>query len=78
MSKPEDLPKSVGDVELPRETVVDSFGDGPGGELLTVRLRSLWSDIIGGPEARRGSDAPPRSPSALPLIDDMKGIRHWD
>jgi hypothetical protein len=72
-----DLPKSFGDIERPHETVTD-FSDGIGGELLTVRLGALWSDLIRVPDERRDPDAPPRPSASLPLLDEMKGILEWD
>ena len=77
MNNRKDLPKPTGEIEKPHETVAESFSDGLGGELLTVRLGSLWTDLIR-VEQRSGPDTPPRSPSAVPLLDDMKGIRQWD
>jgi hypothetical protein len=77
MSYRKNLPKSFGDVEKPHETVADSIGDGPRGEALTVRLGDLWSDLVRVPDQRRAPDVP-RSSSAVPLLDDMKGIRQWD
>ena len=77
MNNRKDLPKPLGEIEKPHETVAESFSDGLGGELLTVRLGSLWTDLIR-VEQRSRPDTPPRSPSAVPLLDDMKGIRQWD
>ncbi len=80
MTKRKDFPKPLRDIEKPCETVADSFiDDGLGVELLTVRLRGLWSDLIRLPgESRDDGDAAQPSPSALPLLDEMKGIRQWD
>lgn len=77
MSNRKDLPKPLGEIEKPHETVAESFSDGFGGELLTVRLGALWSDLFR-VEERGDPDTPPRSPSAVPLLDDMKGIHQWD
>ena len=66
------------DIEIPHETVADSFSDGLGSEPLTVRLGDLWTDFVRAPDALRDQDASQRSPSALPLLDDMKGILQWD
>lgn len=66
------------DIEKPHETVADSFGDGVAREPLTVRLGDLWNDFVRVADEQRDPDAPPRSPSALPLLDDMKGILQWD
>lgn len=77
MKNRKDFPKPFGDIEKPQETVAESFSDGPGGEPLTVRLGDLWTDLIR-VEEQRDPDAPPKSPSAVPLLDDMKGILQWD
>lgn len=78
MTTPKDLPKSFSNIEKRHETVADSFTDGDGHELLTVRLAGLWSDLIRVADERRDPDAPPRSPSVVPLLDEMKGIAQWD
>jgi hypothetical protein len=78
MNNRKDLPKPLGDVERPHETVAESFSDGLGGEPLTVRLGDLWTDLVRADDELRDPDAPPRSPSAVPLLDDMKGILQWD
>jgi hypothetical protein len=78
MNNRKGLPESIGDIEKPHQTVAESFSDGLGGELLTVRLGALWTDLLRVAEDRRDPDAPPRSPSAVPLLDDMKGILQWD
>lgn len=67
----------VSDIEKRHETVAESFGSGPEAELLTVRLGEFWSDLIRVADDRRGPDAR-RTPSALPLLDEMKGIARWD
>lgn len=78
MTKRKDLQKPFGDIEKPHETVADSFSDGLGAEPLTVRVGDLWSDLIRVADERRDPDAPSRPPSAVPLLDDMKGILQWD
>lgn len=78
MTTRKDLPKTFGDIEKPHETVVDSFSDGLAGEPLTVRLGDLWSEFVRVADEARDPDAPPRSPSAVPLLDDMKGTLQWD
>ena len=77
MKNRKDFPKPFGDIEKTHKTVAESFSDGLGGELLTVRLGDLWTDLIR-VEEQRDPDAPPKSPSAVPLLDDMKGILQWD
>jgi hypothetical protein len=79
MTSRKDRTESFSDIEKPHETVADSFGDGLSREPMTVRLGDLWSDFVRGGDEQREKDAPPpRSPSALPLLDDMKGILQWD
>ena len=78
MRNRKEFPTPFKDIEQPQETVAESFSDGLGVELLTVRLRGFWSELIHAPDASRDVDGPSRSPSALPLLDDMKGIRQWD
>ena len=70
--------KPFKDIEQPHETVAESFSDGLGVELLTVRLRGLWSELIHVRDEPRDLDAPPRAAAGVPLLDDMKGIRQWD
>jgi len=76
MSYRKDLPKSFGDMEKPHETVADSFGDGPRVVPLTVRLGDLWNDLYRAAHQRPDLEAA-EDGSALPLLDDMKGIRQW-
>jgi hypothetical protein len=78
MTNSKDRPNPFGDIEKPYETVADSFGDGLGGKPLTVRLGDLWNDLLRAADDRDPDAAAPRSPSAVPLLDDMKGILHWD
>jgi hypothetical protein len=73
-----DSATSFSDIEKPHETVADSFGEGLEQEPLTVRLGDLWSDFVRSADAQGDPDSLPRSPSALPLLDDMKGILQWD
>lgn len=78
MTSRKDRTESFSDIEKPHETVADSFGDGLSREPMTVRLGDLWSDLVRGGDEQREEDVPPRSPSALPILDDMKGILQWD
>ena len=78
MTNRKDLPKSFSDIEKPQETVADSFGDGLEREPLTVRLGDLWNDFVRGADDQSEPESSPRSSSALPLLDDMKGILQWD
>ena len=70
-------PKPLTDIEKRRPTVTDSFDDGLGTELLTVRLGEFWSDLIRVADERRDPESP-RSSAAVPLLDEMKGIAQWD
>lgn len=76
MKNRKDSPKPTVDIEKPHETVAESFSD-DSGRPLTVRLGDLWTDLIR-VEEQRDPDASPKSPSAVPLLDDMKGILQWD
>jgi hypothetical protein len=77
MSYPKDRPKPASDIEKPHETVADSFSDRPDGEPLTVRLGDLWNDLYRAAHERQHPEVSPHG-SAVPLLDDMKGIRQWD
>ena len=71
-------PDPFDDIEKPHLTVVDSArGDGRDAPL-TVRLGDLWSDLIRVADERCDPEAPSKSSSAVPLLDDMKGILQWD
>jgi hypothetical protein len=65
------------DIEMPYHTVADDVIDGIPVRPLVVRLGDLWTDLVRAPQE---SDAAVQSrpASALPLIDDMKGILQWD
>ena len=78
MTTRKNLPKPFCDIEKPHETVAESFSNSLGGEPLTVRLGDLWTDFLRVADEKRDPDAPARSPSAVPLLDDMKGIMQWD
>jgi hypothetical protein len=71
-----DQPDKFDDIETPHPLVVESNGDAS--VPLTVRLSDPWSDFLRVADKRSDPDAPQRSPSALPLLDDMKGILQWD
>ena len=77
MSTRKGFPKPFGDTEKRHETVVDPSPDGLGAAPLTVQLTDSWSDLMPAAEERRDPDAP-RSSSAVPLLDEMKGILQWD
>lgn len=77
MSYRKDLPKSLGDIEKPHETVADWFADGTGAVPLIVRLGDLWNDLYRAAHERPDLEAQEHG-SGVPLLDDMKGIRQWD
>jgi hypothetical protein len=67
----------LGDEEKPHPTVVEGVGD-ESGEPIAVRLGELWSEFLRVSDEAHDPDAPKRSPSAVPLLDEMKGILQWD
>ena len=77
MTTRKDQPDPFDDIEKPHPLVVEAIGDGASLPL-TVRLSDAWSDFLRVADKPSDADAPPRSPSALPLLDDMKGILQWD
>ncbi|HEY3114118.1 MAG TPA: hypothetical protein VGJ62_10570 [Gemmatimonadaceae bacterium] len=66
------------DIEKPHPTVAEFGSDESGGEALTIRLGDLWTDFVRVADHARDPEAPKRSGSAVPLLDDMKGILQWD
>lgn len=78
MTKRKDFSLFVGDVEKAHPTVSDSTGEELGVRPQTVRLADLWSDYVRLAERARNLEAPKGSTSAVPLLDDMKGILQWD
>ena len=77
MTTRKDQPDPFDDIEKPHPLVVETIGDGAAAPL-TVRLSDPWSDFLRVADERSDPAAPPRSGSALPLLDDMKGILQWD
>ncbi|PYO78246.1 MAG: hypothetical protein DMD63_08190 [Gemmatimonadetes bacterium] len=73
---------SFRDIEKPHPTVADDLGGESGGESggepMTVRLGDLWSDFIRVADEARDPEAPRKPGSAVPLLDEMKGILQWD
>jgi len=69
---------SFRDIEKPHPTVADDLGGESGGEPMTVRLGDLWSDFIRVADEARDPEAPRKPGSAVPLLDEMKGILQWD
>ena len=78
MTKRKDLSPLMGDVERPHPTVADSVGGELGVEPLTVKLGDLWADFMRAANQARDPEAPKGSTPTVPLLDDMKGILHWD
>ncbi|HEY8852107.1 MAG TPA: hypothetical protein VIM36_08000 [Gemmatimonadaceae bacterium] len=69
-------PQAFDDVEKQHPLVVEA-GDGTSAPV-TVRLSDPWSDFLRVADKPNDPGAPQRSQSALPLLDDMKGILQWD
>jgi hypothetical protein len=78
MKTRKDQPDPFEDIEKPHPLVVEGIGDGPSSPPLTVRLSPPWRDFFRVADERSDPDAPHRSASAVPLLDDMKGILQWD
>ncbi|MFL5501982.1 MAG: hypothetical protein ACJ79Q_12170 [Gemmatimonadaceae bacterium] len=66
----------IGDVEKPHPLVAESLGDVA--QPMVVRLGDLWSDFVRAADDTRQADTSRKPGSALPIIDDMKGILQWD
>jgi hypothetical protein len=69
---------SLSDIEKSHPTVADDLGDESGGEPMTVRLGDLWSEFIRVADEARDPEAPKKPGSAVPILDEMKGILQWD
>jgi len=78
MIKRKHLSPHLGDIESSHPTVADSIGDDSGGEPLIIQLGEIWSDLVRGAGESREPEPSTRSSSAVPLLDDMKGILQWD
>lgn len=79
MTKRKDLSPLMGDVEKPHPTVADPVVGGElGVEPLTVKLGDLWADFMRAANQARDPEAPKGSAPTVPILDDMKGILHWD
>jgi hypothetical protein len=74
---PTELPDNFDDVEKPHPLVAE-MGDGGPSEPLVVRLGDLWNDFLRAKNGEIDHDSMRRSTSAMPLLDDMKGIMQWD
>jgi len=72
------LPDSFDDIEKPHPLVAEPRGDEEPGLPLTVRLGDLWTDFRRAADERPDTGGSPRSASAVPILDDMKGILQWD
>jgi hypothetical protein len=66
------------EVEKPHPLVAEPLRDAAVGPPLTVRLGGLLTDLMRGADERTDAAGAPRAPSAVPLLDDMKGILQWD
>ena len=78
MTKRNDLSPLLGEIEKSHPTVADSVGGELGVEPLTVKLGDLWADFMRAANRARDPEAPKGSTPTVPLLDDMKGILHWD
>jgi len=78
MTKSKDHSPLIGDIEMPHPTVAEALGDESGSNPMTVRLADLWSDFARVAEEAHDPNSPRKSGSALPLLDEMKGILQWD
>jgi len=78
MTKRRKLPRLVADIEKPFPTVAESSGDGLGAAPLAIKLGDSWSDFIRVADESNDPEKTKRSPAAVPLLDDMKGILQWD
>ena len=77
MNTPGKSSPAMGEIEKTHPTVADDLGD-ESGTPVTVRLGDLWSDFIRVADEARDPESPKKPLSAVPLIDDMKGILQWD
>ena len=77
MSTHKDFPKPIGDTEARHQAVADPSRGGLGAESSEARLADSWSDLERSGEQPTNRDGP-RSSSAVPLLDEMKGILQWD
>jgi len=77
MSDSKSVSRASSDLEKPHPVIADSLGDEPA-EPIAVRLGDLWSDFIRASDEARDPSAPRKSPAAVPLLDDMRGILQWD
>jgi hypothetical protein len=66
------------DLERPYPVVAESIGGDQDAPPLAVRLGDLWSDLIRAADEARDPDIPKKASSAVPLLDEMKGIQQWD
>ena len=78
MTKRKDLSPPPGDVEKPHPTAADPVGGELGVAPLTVKLADLWADFMRAANRARDPETPKGSTLTVPLLDDMKGILHWD
>ena len=77
MTTRKDKPDPFDDIEKPHPLVVETSGDAAAAPL-TVRLSDPWSDFLRVADDRSDPAPRQRSGSALPLLDEMKGILQWD
>jgi hypothetical protein len=76
MTTRKNRPDTFAEIERPHELLTDGIFHGSSSEPLAVRIGDLWSDLFrAAAEADRARERPR---SAVPLLDDMKGILQWD
>lgn len=59
-------------------TVADTFAEGESEAILQVRAGDIWTDFIRVPPEQGSKDGSLRQDGAVPLLDDMTGIRQWE
>ena len=77
MTTPRKPSALFGDIETPHPTAAEPLGEAEA-QPATVRLADLWSDFVRAAEETRQHDGGRKPGSAVPILDDMKGILQWD
>lgn len=63
--------------EKAHATVADSFAGDETEPMLQVRAGDVWADFVRDSTEKREPETP-RQNGAVPLLDDMTGIRQWE
>jgi hypothetical protein len=66
----------IHDMERPHPLVAEALGNEA--QPVAVRLGDLWSEFFRAAEEMRDPGSPRKASSAVPILDDMKGILQWD